>query len=156
MFACSRAVTLSIMYYILRFWGKLKSLTKWMHFNLFLSKTFFKLFLTFPLQFLTFRLTFWKFGKKPRVSKNPFSPYVIHAIKGRSWRASSDHAARKIQQLSFENVPKMLQIMMRFLKEISENDRFSQGVGGRCKLFFADPVVRGRTKFADYNDEFPF
>ena len=154
MFARSRAVTLSIMYYILRFWGKLKSLTKWMHFNFFFVQNFFNFFLTFPLQFLTFRLTFWKFGKKPSVSKNPFSPYVIHAIKGRSWRASSDHAARQIQQLSFENVPKMLQIMMRFLTEISENDRYSQGVGGRCKLFFADPVVGGRTKFAVWTHPF--
>ena len=66
MFARSRAVTLFIMYYILRFWGKLKSLTKWMHFNFFFVQNFFNFFLTFPLQFLTFRLTFWKFGKKTK------------------------------------------------------------------------------------------
>ena len=104
--------------------------------------------------------------KKPRVSKNPFSPYVIHAIKGRSWRASSDHAARKIQQLSFENVPKMLQIMMRFLTEISENlsEKCTIGV---CKNKFYTfmvilPVQELRKMLTNVriraycNDEFPF
>ena len=35
-----------------------------------------------------------------------------------------------------------------FFTEIYENDRFSQGVGWKCKVFFANPVLGGRTKSA--------
>ena len=122
MFARSRAVTLSIMYYILRFWGKLKSLTKWMHFNFFFVQNVFNFFLTFPLQFLTFRLTFWKFGKK-----NQGFP-KIHFHRMLYMRSKADHGEHP-------------QIMR-------------QGVGGRCKLFFAYPVVGGRTKFAVWTHPF--
>ena len=110
------------MYYIFRFWGKLKSLTKWMHFNFFFVQNFFNFFLTFPLQFLTFRLTFWKFGKK-----NQGFP-KIHFHRMLYMRSKADHGEHP-------------QIMR-------------QGVGGRCKLFFAYPVVGGRTKFAVWTHPF--
>ena len=155
MFARSRAVTLFIMYYILRFWGKLKSLTKWMHFNFFFVQNFFNFFLTFPLQFLTFRLTFWKFGKK-----NQGFP-KIHFHRMLYMRSKADHGEHpqimrheKSSNFHSKTFQKCYKLWCVFLKEISENDRFSQSVGGRCKLFFAYPVVGGRTKFAVWTHPF--
>ena len=41
------------MYYIFRFWGKLKSLRKYMHFNIFERSNVFNIFLTVSIQILT-------------------------------------------------------------------------------------------------------
>ena len=38
-----------------------------------------------------------------------------------------------------------------FFTEISENGRFAQSVGGRCKVFFAYPVLGGIAKLM-YDD----
>ena len=64
---------------------------------------------------------------------------------GRSWRASSDLTAQKIRLFYSQ---KMLTKYEAFFTEIYENDRFSQGVGWKCKVFFANPVLGGRTKSA--------
>jgi len=52
---------------------------------------------------------------------------------GRSWRASSDLTAQKIRLFYSQ---KMLTKYEAFFTEIYENDRFSQGVGWKCKVFF--------------------
>ena len=71
------------MYYIFRFWGKLKSLRKYMHFNIFERSNIFNNFLTFSIQILTFPFNnfFSRFQKK-------WSVAVLHHFHRQSW---ADH-----------------------------------------------------------------
>ena len=75
-----------------------------MHFNFFSRQKFFNFFLTFPIYFLTFVLTFWKFEKKFEV----FGKIHFHRIfYGRSSADDREHpsddAARTLRLFSFKN-----------------------------------------------------
>ena len=75
-----------------------------MHFNFFSRRNFLNFFLTFPIYFLTFVLTFWKFEKKIEV----FGKIHFHRIfYGRSSADHREHlsddAARKPRLLSLKN-----------------------------------------------------
>ena len=69
--------------YIFRFWVKLKSLRKYMHFNIFERSNIFNIFLTFSIQILTFpfNIFFSRFQKK-------WSVAVLHHFHRQSW---ADH-----------------------------------------------------------------
>ena len=73
--------------YIFRFWGKLKSLRKYMHFNIFERSNIFNFFLTFSIQILTFPFNncFSRFQKKMKCCR---PPSFSSTIMGRSW---ADH-----------------------------------------------------------------
>ena len=117
-----------------------------MYFNFFFVQNVFNFFFNFCYLIFNFSFNFFEIRKKiTSVFQNPFSQYVIHAIMGRSWRASSDLTAQKIRLFYSQ---KMLTKYEAFFTEIYENDRFSQGVGWKCKVFFANPVLGGRTKSA--------
>ena len=125
------------MYYIFRFWGKLKSLTKWMHFNFFFVQNVLTFFLTFPLQFLTFRLTFWKFGKK-----NQGFP-KIHFHRMLYMRSRADHGEHpqimRHEKSSFRRYVRESSNLLRFFSpnwRFVANDRISQRIRRKCKVFF--------------------
>ena len=113
------------MYYIFRFWGKLKSLRKYMHFNIFERSNIFNIFLTFSIQILTFPFNnfFFAISKKNEVLPSSIIFIDNHGqIMGRSW---ADHGQTMGDRFMQKNPENSSFFRYRFFPKIYENLRFS-------------------------------
>ena len=128
------------MYYIVRFWGKLKSLRKYMHFNIFERSNIFNIFLTFSIQILTFPFNncFFAISKKMKCCR---PPSFSSTIMGRSW---ADHGQIMGRPWAIDSCRKILKISAFsdtvFLPKNYENLRFSHSPWTKRLVIFADPV----------------
>ena len=128
------------MYYIFRFWGKLKSLRKYMHFNIFERSNIFNIFLTFSIQILTF--PFNNFFSA--ISKKKWSVAVLHHFHRQSWadhgqimgRSWADHG----RSIHAENSWKFQLFPIPFFPKSYANLRFSHSPWAKRQVIFADPV----------------
>ena len=99
------------MYDRFRFWGKLKSLRKYMHFNILERPNIFNMFLTFSIQILTFPFNiFFRDFKKNEVSPSSIIFIGNHRqIIGRSWAdhgyTMGDRFMQKILKISAFSIP---------------------------------------------------
>ena len=113
------------MYYIFRFWGKLKSLRKYMHFNIFERSNIFNIFLTFSIQILTFPFNnfFSRFQKKNEVLPSSIIFIDNHGqIMGRSW---ADHGQTMGDRFMQKNPENFSFFRYRFFPKNYGNLRFS-------------------------------
>ena len=113
------------MYYIFRFWGKLKSLRKYMHFNIFERSNIFNIFLTFSIQILTFPFNnfFSAISKKNEVLPSSIIFIDNHGqIMGRSW---ADHGQTMGDRFMQKNPENFSFFRYRFFPKNYGNLRFS-------------------------------
>ena len=112
------------MYYIFRFWGKLKSLRKYMHFNIFERSNIFNIFLTFSIQILTFPFNiFFRDFKKNEVLPSSIIFIDNHGqIMGRSW---ADHGQTMGDRFMQKNPENFSFFRYRFFPKNYANLRFS-------------------------------
>ena len=112
------------MYYIFRFWGKLKSLRKYQHFNIFERSNIFNIFLTFSIQILTFPFNnfFSRFQKKNEVLPSSIIFIDNHGqIMGRS---CADHGQTMGDRFMQKNPENFSFFRCRFFPKNYENLRF--------------------------------
>ena len=132
------------MYYIFRFWGKLKSLRKYMHFNIFERSNIFNIFLTFSIQILTFPFNiFFRDFKKMKCCRPPsFSSTIMgrswadHGqIMGRSW-ADHGRSIHAEKSWKFQLFPTPF-----FFRKIMEICDFPTRLEQSVKLFLQTPYM---------------
>ena len=129
------------MYYIFRFWGKLKSLRKYMHFNIFERSNIFNIFLTFSIQILTFPFNnfFSRFQKKMKCCR---PPSFSSTIMGRSW---ADHGQIMGRPWAIDSCRKILKIPAFsdtvFFRKIMQICDFPTRLKQSVKLFLQTPYM---------------
>ena len=129
------------MYYIFRFWGKLKSLRKYMHFNIFERSNIFNIFLTFSIQILTFPFNncFSRFQKKMKCCR---PPSFSSTIMGRSW---ADHGQIMGRPWAIDSCRKILKISAFsdtvFFRKIMKICDFPTRLEQSVKLFLQTPYM---------------
>ena len=129
------------MYYIFRVWGKLKSLRKYMHFNIFERSNVLNIFLTLSIQMVTFPFNiFFAISKQNEVLPSSIFFIVNHGqIMGRSWADHGQTMGDRFMQKIPENISFF---RYRFFPKIYENWRFSIREQEKYKIIFADPGVQ--------------
>ena len=128
------------MYYIFRFWGKLKSLRKYLHFNIFERSKVLNIFLTFSIQILTF--PFNNFFS--RFQKNEVLPssIILTVTLGRSW---ADHRQIMGRPWAIDSCRKILKIsafpIPFFCRKIMKICDFRTRLEQSVKIFLQTPLV---------------
>ena len=141
------------MYYIFRFWGKLKSLRKYMHFNIFERSNIFNIFLTFSIQILTFPFNncFFAISKKNEVLP---SSIILTVTLGRSW---ADHGQIMGRPWAIDSCKKILKISAFFdtvfSRKIMEICDFRTRLEQSVKLFLQTPCSSAYTHAAHAGED---